>query len=243
MRAGGLVMVLVAWVGLHACGLSVEGVLPLSSDASADSPPTFPLHDAAGPLSEDEAGAAPDGATPQPSCPSPQTRCGEACLDLTHDDTSCGQCGKACGAGEVCEASTCTPLCTGGGVLADRFGLTMVGCKGKIAFGSRATYCPASSHVCSAAEYVARRAGVKPTHSYWTNDELRYKGSITSCSAVVTGGISCSSSSTPMRVCAGESDPLGNDCNWVNCGFGSTSPNEYFGGCDGNTSAGVLCCK
>ena len=39
------------------------------------------------------------------------------------------------------------------------------------------------------------------------------------------------------------SDPLGNHCNWHACGLGTATPNLYFGGCAGNTSAGVLCCQ
>jgi hypothetical protein len=46
-----------------------------------------------------------------------------------------------------------------------------------------------------------------------------------------------------MRVCtASGTDAEGNVCNWENCGYGSTSPNQYFGGCEGNTTAGTLCC-
>ena len=38
-------------------------------------------------------------------------------------------------------------------------------------------------------------------------------------------------------------DPLGNSCNWHNCGLGSAEPNLYFGGCDDGATAGVLCCQ
>ena len=39
------------------------------------------------------------------------------------------------------------------------------------------------------------------------------------------------------------SDPLGNQCNWHNCGLDTAEPNLYFGGCNTNTTAGVLCCQ
>ena len=39
------------------------------------------------------------------------------------------------------------------------------------------------------------------------------------------------------------SDPLGNGCNWHKCGLDTALPNRYFGGCLGNTTAGVLCCQ
>ena len=38
-------------------------------------------------------------------------------------------------------------------------------------------------------------------------------------------------------------DPLGNTCNWHSCGAETALPNRYFGGCSGNTTAGVLCCQ
>lgn len=38
-------------------------------------------------------------------------------------------------------------------------------------------------------------------------------------------------------------DPLGNFCNWHRCGLEVSEPVKYFGGCEGNTTAGVLCCQ
>jgi hypothetical protein len=53
-----------------------------------------------------------------------------------------------------------------------------------------------------------------------------------------------------MRVCAGHSggagleaqDAEGNLCNWTSCGYDDPAVNEYFGGCEGNPTAGTLCC-
>jgi hypothetical protein len=48
----------------------------------------------------------------------------------------------------------------------------------------------------------------------------------------------------PMRVCKpgdGQVDGFGNKCNWTNCGLDTTA-NQYFGGCNGNATAGALCC-
>jgi hypothetical protein len=39
------------------------------------------------------------------------------------------------------------------------------------------------------------------------------------------------------------SDPLGNGCNWHSCGLDAPNPNRYFGGCNNNNTAGVLCCQ
>jgi hypothetical protein len=38
-------------------------------------------------------------------------------------------------------------------------------------------------------------------------------------------------------------DPLGNECNWHRCGLNASTPVQYFGGCEGNTTAGTLCCQ
>lgn len=38
-------------------------------------------------------------------------------------------------------------------------------------------------------------------------------------------------------------DRLGNSCNWHNCGLNEPGANRYFGGCNGNATAGVLCCQ
>ncbi len=46
----------------------------------------------------------------------------------------------------------------------------------------------------------------------------------------------------PARVCAGASDPEGNTCDYIDCGFETVRPNEYFGGCGGSGTAGTLCC-
>jgi hypothetical protein len=174
------------------------------------------------------------------------TRCtaggGDSCVNLTRDAANCGVCGRRCSAGETCEASQCTQLCAGAGTLGDTFGPTMVGCKGRARYASRASFCPANAHVCTAAEYVARRAGKRPAYNYWTADNLRYSGSSSNCRAVTSGGSSCGSDN-PMRVCSGRDDPLGNECNWTACGFETNDPNEWLGGCVGNTTAGVLCCK
>ena len=120
-------------------------------------------------------------------------------------------------------------------------------------FANRATLCAAGSRVCTAAEWVARRgtgtAGV-PTYDYWTNDVLyagyMYGGNLEgdhNCEAHLTHQtLDWCDSTNPMRVCVGGSDPLGNTCNWTQCGYNTTTPQEYFGGCQSNPTAGALCC-
>jgi hypothetical protein len=44
-------------------------------------------------------------------CPTGQTACGNACVNLLTDPSNCGACGNSCGAG-ACSNGTCT--CSGG---------------------------------------------------------------------------------------------------------------------------------
>jgi hypothetical protein len=85
--------------------------------------------------------------------------------------------------------------------------------------------------------------GSHATHHYWTNDPLLYNGSGSgACWVSTTSGSDCGGSA--MGVCtASVNDPEGNVCNWQNCGFESVSPNEHFGGCMNNLTAGTLCCR
>ncbi|MCC6559555.1 MAG: M4 family metallopeptidase [Polyangiaceae bacterium] len=116
----------------------------------------------------------------------------------------------------------------------------MVGCAGTVGFGSRDTLCGPGTYVCSAAQWKSRRGTGVPAHNYWTNDELKYSGTSSACSASLSTGTSCGAN--PMRVCSPtQTDPEGNNCNWTGCGLDSTS-NSYFGGCVNNTTAGTLCC-
>jgi hypothetical protein len=114
--------------------------------------------------------------------------------------------------------------------------------------------------------------GPAPSHHYWTSDNLQYAGSGPGqCGAAVSGGVSCSydpSNPTPMRLCKPQTpfelearygygpryyvpDEEGNTCNWTGCGYEpygqwapsqSWAPEQYFGGCVGNSTAGTACC-
>ena len=117
----------------------------------------------------------------------------------------------------------------------------MVGCAGAVGYADRSSLCAPGFRTATAAEWVALHGGLAPTHDYWTNDGLRYSGSGTSaCSVSAEVGFSCGA--TPMRVCTTTgSDPEGNVCNWQHCGLETTAPDQFFGGCVGNTTAGALC--
>ncbi len=67
------------------------------------------------------ADAADDAATPTdtavdtgPVCPTGQSACGTACVDLSTSAANCGTCGNACGAGTECRGASCVPVCRTG---------------------------------------------------------------------------------------------------------------------------------
>lgn len=181
-------------------------------------------------------------------CPKTHDKCGGACADLQNNPKNCGTCGKTCKASETCKAGACkgttTSPCADSSV-EQTFNKGMVGCAGKEEWSKRATLCGTGYRVCKAAEWVDRRGNKTPSYNYWTNEELRYGGYGTGyCYATETGGKKCNSG-TPMRVCVNSNwgyDSLGNHCSWYRCGYKKTNPNHYFGGCNGNKTAGAICC-
>jgi hypothetical protein len=164
------------------------------------------------------------------------------CADTQTDSKNCGACGKPCDANQTCQAGKCKDVCTKVSRVGDVFAPNMVGCIHNAAsWFQRAQLCPPGAKVCSAAEWTQRHGTKKPTYDYWTDDDLKWSGAIDSCSVSVTAGNYCAYG-TPMRICAGKTDPLGNQCHWTDCGFNAVAPNQYFGGCTGNKTAGAVCC-
>jgi hypothetical protein len=165
------------------------------------------------------------------------------CANLTSDRNNCGACGNVCKVNEICTASSCKPVCATTSRIGDVFATNMYGCVAQVEFSNRAGVCPAGATVCTGQEWVARRATKVPTYNYWTNDDLRWSGSDGNCTASRTQGQLCGNfRATPMRVCGKKTDPVGNQCRWTNCGFNARTPNQYFGGCEDNRTAGTLCC-
>ena len=182
-------------------------------------------------------------------CPNTYSNCNGTCVNFKSDPKNCGTCGTACKAGETCSSGTCKG--SGTSACADSseeqtFTKGLVGCAGTVEFDKRATLCGTGHRVCKASEWVDRRGGKSPAYNYWTDDNLRYNGYFTGyCYVSETKGGNCGGGATPMRVCVssnGGQDKLGNKCNWRNCGYKSTKPNQYFGGCQGNKTAGAICC-
>ncbi len=177
-------------------------------------------------------------------CPPGTTNCSNVCVDTAVDPKNCGVCGKACTASELCKSSTCTTASACASGSDDQvFGGGMRGCKGSVSFQDRAKLCAAGSHVCTAQEWIGKRGSATPTHIYWTDNFLYADSGAGGCAVRTTVWVWCDEpGSPPMRVCNGKSDTEGNTCNWTNCGFETKTPNQYFGGCQGNPTAGTLCC-
>jgi|GEM_PF-3220460 len=168
------------------------------------------------------------------------------CANTATDRRNCGQCGRDCGSANfVCRNGTCEQLCATAATGSEVFAPNMVGCVGRVAYSARASLCPAGSAPCSVTQWVARRGTAKPTYNYWVDERLGWYGSRTNCLADTTGVYSCGGGigGNPMRVCGANTDGVGNRCNWINCGYRSANPNQYLGGCEGNTTAGTLCCR
>ncbi|MFH1807147.1 MAG: hypothetical protein ABIJ09_00275 [Pseudomonadota bacterium] len=169
--------------------------------------------------------------------------CGRGCVDTDSDPAHCGNCTTSCHPGISCVGGQCVDACADGSV-EQVFDSRMAGCAGSVTYANRDTLCAAGWSACGAQIWVDERAGVAPSHNYWTSDALNWNGAGSgACRALFSGGNTCYPASAPMRVCGARRDSENNECNWINCGLGSNVPNEYFGGCDGNTYAGTLCCR
>ncbi len=143
-----------------------------------------------------------------------------------------------------CADPDCAPACQAEcapGAVRQEFGNGMFGCSGTVTRFESANLCSGDSAVCPAQAWVDNRDGLTPDYNYWTDDDLRFNGDAAACFVSLTTGNPCSAGQ-PMRVCNAITDPLGNNCNWTDCGWETTTPNEYFGGCGGNLTAGTLCC-
>lgn len=168
--------------------------------------------------------------------------CSKLCANVKADKNNCGKCAHKCKPTEVCKAGKCgtTGPCVSG-ITPQPFGGGMVGCAGQVSFPKRATLCNPQYVVCAATQWVAGHGAKAPKYNYWTNDVLHYVGPKNACFVSPSYGNKCWPG-MPMRVCAGDPDPLGNKCNWQACGYKTPAPKHFFGGCNDNPTAGTLCC-
>jgi hypothetical protein len=173
--------------------------------------------------------------------------CASSCVDTSADNKNCGKCGNPCSAPKTCQKGTCAPppVACASGTTTQTFGNGMWGCKGSVQYKDRVSLCSAGYHVCRANEWVSKHGSTAPTHIYWTDDFV-YADDWTGQNCVVrlTPSTWCGQSGwPPMRVCPNSGiDNEANTCNWTGCGFQQQWPNQYFGGCEKNYTAGALCC-
>jgi microsomal dipeptidase-like Zn-dependent dipeptidase len=160
-------------------------------------------------------------------------------------------------AGTMCcygSGATLESTCSGDAFAEQSFAPGIGGCAGSVTLDKAASLCAPGCSVCSAQQWQSKviQASAFPTppqFDYWVTGAPTWGGSWSqSCSALASGGGTCGGN-TPMRVCVDNGtswdaqDPLGNTCNWDDCGLGGTSPNAYMGGCGpNNPTAGALCC-
>jgi len=134
-----------------------------------------------------------------------------------------------------------SPTCADGTTEEYFFG-GVIGCSGAVTWPQRATLCGSHSRVCTSEDWQRAHGSSAPLHDYWTDENLYYSGSAGLCAVSTTFGQPCIADQ-PMRVCTPTGqDPEGNMCNWVNCQGPDQITNDFFGGCNGNPTAGTLCC-
>ncbi len=125
----------------------------------------------------------------------------------------------------------------------------MWGCAGKVKWTTADTLCAPGYHLCTAAEFQARRSFTTPNHHYWSDDYMSGSGTEGACKASKSSTGNFCPIDAPMRVCGtAKTDASGNYCTWVSCGYESTSSSLYWGGCNddglgGGLTAGALCCN
>jgi hypothetical protein len=120
------------------------------------------------------------------------------------------------------------------------FNAFAAGCAGSVTWANRDSLCAAGWSPIPSGWWEAYRGDLVPTHDYWTNNDLRWSGTSSSCSASTETGNACPSGS-PMRICTPSgTDAEGNKCTWTNCGLNAATPNDYIGGCQ-DPKAGTVC--
>ncbi len=170
----------------------------------------------------------------QPPCPGTQTLCGDVCVDVMTDRDSCGACGHACDAGEVCNGSgQCELSCQAG----------LTECDGTCTdTDSDRANCGACGHACDAGEIcngagqceLSCQAGLSECDDACTNtdtDRLNCGG----CGHVCADGEVCDGAGQCDLVCP----PGLTECN------GSCVDTDFdrdnCGACGTTCGAGEIC--
>jgi len=168
-----------------------------------------------------------------PTCQ--QTTCGSACVNTASDPQNCGGCGKACGAGQTCQAGSCqcqggSLTCTSGCITPDAqncAGCNMPCQPGEVCnAGVCGTMCMPGTTMCGAGSCV----------NVMGTDPLNCGGCGTTCpsGATCTAG-SCGCSGAGQMLCgAGCVDTTTSIANCGSCGHACATGQTCMGGtCSG----------
>ena len=181
-----------------------------------------------------------EGTGDEETCPTDQTRCGDACVDLQTDASNCGACGVVCPTGETCLGGACTPEvttqqtagCPEGQLLCGGqcrnaipvFESTGIVCAGG---GAPPETCPPGMVLCNGAchpEGACQSAECPPGFGYCyglCRDFLSDPGYCGGCTTGCTGGAFCAggqcvSCQEPLMPCGAACVDIFTDLN--NCG-------------------------
>lgn len=122
----------------------------------------------------------------------------------------------------------------------------MFGCGHTKTFAEAQSFCPASAPACRTCridEWLGRPDAFTPQFNMFLAESLKTSGSSGNCSS----SVDASGGANPARLCvAGGADALGTTCldagSATDCGYSAVSPNEFVGGYNSTSKAGVLCC-
>jgi hypothetical protein len=189
--------------------------------------------------------AAADAVTPTdtavdtgPVCPTGQSACGTACVDLNTSAANCGTCGNACGAGTECRGASCVPVCRTGESLCG----TPATCTATLSdinnCGGCGTVCPSGqmcvsgvcSLVCTAPQIVCTAASGARTCVDVASDN----GNCGACGNACAMGQSCVAGAC-IVVCPTGQTACGSAC------FDLASSNANCGSCGTACATGETC--
>lgn len=150
---------------------------------------------------------------PSPECPGGQVKCGDGCFDLSGDAAHCGDCGSACGPGEVCQdaectmVANCTPMsCPGLSYCQLETKQCTPGCQFSAQCGDGEA-CDTINHVCVCAEGFQDKNGVCAA----CDEPTACGDACEPCPAVPNGHPICVDGKC-KPVCDGEFTECGGDC-------------------------------
>ncbi|MBK6532557.1 MAG: hypothetical protein IPF99_24085 [Deltaproteobacteria bacterium] len=162
-----------------------------------------------------------DTGAPPLMCPDGQTRCGDACFDLTSDRAHCGSCERLCGDGESCSSSTCQTSCAAG----------QTSCGGAcVDTASDPAHCGGCDTACSAVQTCA--AGACQTAAMCTAGQTDCGGACVDTSIAFAHCGGCGRSCAPGERCTeGACSPSACPAGQTRCGSACVDTAGDIGNC------------